>query len=437
MMSLTLEQVAEMAPDSAAAAAGKKLVALKFWSDLGGSSAALWGKCQGSALYQVKIDLANMGTSCSCPSRKFPCKHALGLLMLWAQSPDAIAPTEPPDWVDEWLQKRRSREEKQSAPKTDSPKPPADDKARQKRTEQRTGAVRAGLERFDLWMKDLVRTGLSSVESKPPSFWDEHAKRLVDAQAPGLASRVARLAEIPRSSPDWVARLLDELGRMKLLLHAFERSDELQPDLLADVRQIIGWNVSQDELDQQGERAEDTWVIAGQWIDDDDRLRAQRSWVLGRNAGRVGLILQFAPGAMPFAETIVPGTEQRGTLVFYPGSARLRAKFAVRDGAVEPLRMRPPGHDTIPPFMDAVTERLVRHPWLNAFGAALHDVTLIREQDTWWARDREGSALPLLGKDHWKTLAVTGGHPFDLTGEWDGRRLRLLSYFCDGVFGVG
>jgi uncharacterized Zn finger protein len=79
-MNLTVEQVAEMAPDPAAAAAGKKLVALKLWSDLGRSPAAIWGKCQGSALYQVKIDLANMGTSCSCPSRKFPCKHALGLL---------------------------------------------------------------------------------------------------------------------------------------------------------------------------------------------------------------------------------------------------------------------------------------------------------------------------------------------------------------------
>ena len=81
-MNLTLEQVEQMAPDAAAAAAGKKLVAAKSWSELGCSPAALWGKCQGSAVYQVKVDLANLGYNCSCPSRKFPCKHVLGLLKI-------------------------------------------------------------------------------------------------------------------------------------------------------------------------------------------------------------------------------------------------------------------------------------------------------------------------------------------------------------------
>jgi hypothetical protein len=436
-MNLTVEQVTEMAPDAASAAAGKKLIALKFWSDLGCSPAAIWGKCQGSALYQVKVDLANMGTNCSCPSRKFPCKHALGLLMLRAQSPAAVASAEPPDWVDEWLQKRRTREEKQAAPKAESPKPPVDDKAREKRAEQRTTTVRAGLERLDLWMKDLVRTGLASVESKPASFWDEQSKRLVDAQAPGLASRVARLADIPRSSPDWVLRLSEEMGRVKLLLRAFERSEELEPALASDLRQIIGWNVSQEELDQNGEPVQDSWVVAGQWLDDDDRVRAQRTWVVGRETQRVGLVLQFAAGAMPFAEPIVPGTEQRGTMVFYPGAARLRAKFTNREGSVDPVRVRPPGATTIPAFLNTVTDLLTRQPWLSAFGAVLRDVTIVRDQDSWWVRDRDACALPLLGKDHWKTMAVTAGRPFDMTGEWDGRRLRVLSYFVDGQYGSG
>jgi SWIM zinc finger len=436
-MNLTVEQVMEMAPDPASAAAGKKLVTVKLWSDLGCSPAAIWGKCQGSALYQVKIDLANMGTSCSCPSRKFPCKHALGLLMLAVESPAAVVSAEAPEWVEEWLQKRRSREDTQSAPQSDSPKSPADGKARLKRAEQRTTTVRAGLERLDLWMKDLVRTGLASVESKPASFWEEQSKRLVDAQAPGLASRIARLAEIPRSSPDWVARLLDELGRVKLLVRAFERSEELDPALLNDVRQILGWNVGQEELEQNGEPVQDSWIVAGQWVDDDERVRAQRSWVVGRETRRVGLVLQFAAGSMPFADPIVPGTEQRGTLVFYPGAARLRAKFSIREGLVAPLRERPPGHEAIPAFLNSVTDSLARQPWLNAFGAVLHDVTLVPEPDGWWARDRHAFALPLGGKDHWKTIAVTGGRPFDLTGEWDGRRLRMLSYFVDGEYGSG
>ena len=81
-MQLTAEQIAEMAPDPASAAAGKKLAGLKHWQSVGKNTAALWGLCQGSAVYQVKVDLANMGYHCSCPSRMFPCKHVLGLLLL-------------------------------------------------------------------------------------------------------------------------------------------------------------------------------------------------------------------------------------------------------------------------------------------------------------------------------------------------------------------
>ena len=52
------------------------------------------------------------GTSfkCSCPSRKFPCKHGLALLLLQAQ--DASRFTAPQSaLVREWLASRRERAE--------------------------------------------------------------------------------------------------------------------------------------------------------------------------------------------------------------------------------------------------------------------------------------------------------------------------------------
>ena len=433
-MNLTLEQVVEMAPDAAAAAAGKKLAAVQNWPELGRSPAVLWGKCQGSAVYQVKVDLANLGSSCSCPSRKFPCKHVLGLLILAAQSPAAVAEVEAPAWVDEWLQKRRERDEKQAAPKAEPAPGLADEKTQQRRAQQREKLVRAGLERLDLWMQDLVRAGLAEAAVKPSSFWEEQAKRLVDAQAPGLAARVARLGLLPRTSPDWATRLLGELGRIQLLLHAYDRLQELDPALSSEIRQLIGWNVSQAELEREGERLDDTWVIAGQWLDDQDRIVARRSWVVGRQTGRVGLILQFAAAGQPFPESIVAGTEQRATLVFYPGASGQRAKFLTREGTAEALAVRPPGYKTIEDFLSAVAEVLARQPWSSAFGGVLHDVTIVRAKDSWWARDKNGMALPLVGENHWKALALTGGHPCDLAGEWDGYGVRTVGAFVAGQY---
>ena len=118
-MGLSLEQVLAFAPDARSAAAGEKLGTPASWQNLGGNDDAYWGECKGSALYQVRVARADLAANCSCPSRKFPCKHALGLLVLAATMPKALAATEPPEWVIEWLV-RRGESVARKAANTDS-----------------------------------------------------------------------------------------------------------------------------------------------------------------------------------------------------------------------------------------------------------------------------------------------------------------------------
>src|SRR4051812_6575622 len=110
-MNLTAEQVLSLAPDASAAAAGRKLAGPKNWQNFGKSQTALWGACQGSALYQIKIDLGQFAYNCTCPSRKLPCKHVIGLLLLAAESAALVPAGDNPDWVSEWLAKRANRAE--------------------------------------------------------------------------------------------------------------------------------------------------------------------------------------------------------------------------------------------------------------------------------------------------------------------------------------
>jgi hypothetical protein len=438
-MDLTLDQVTAMAPDGSSAAAGKKLAGLRHWAEVGQSEEALWGQCQGSALYQVKVDCSNLGYKCSCPSRKFPCKHVLGLLMLYAESAAAVTKGSPPEWVSSWLATRQATAEKKAAKAeaaaagAPAEAKPVDEKAQARRVEQRDSRVRAGLDHFDLWARDLVRNGLAGLETKSSSLWEDMARRLVDANCSGLASRVRRLGEIPGSSRDWPRRLLAELGRLKMVVHAYGRLDKLDAAMQSDIRQTIGWNVGQDELQSDGERVRDEWSIYGQWIDDEDRVQAQRSWAVGRKSGRSALLLQFSPGAQPFPEQIVAGTVQSGTLVFFPGASGQRAKFLERTGSVERIAGRLPGAATIEQYLDTVADAMARQPMLASFGCVMHDVALV-PGETWHVRDRDGRGLPLAGKPPWKLLAISGGHAVDLCGEWDGRRLRPLSIVYEGQY---
>src|SRR5207248_11651501 len=98
-MNLTIEQVTALAPDASAAAAARKLATPAAWRGLGQSATALWGEGQGTALYQVRVALADLTAKCSCPSRKLPSKHSLGLLLLAAGHPAAVPQRYAPEWV--------------------------------------------------------------------------------------------------------------------------------------------------------------------------------------------------------------------------------------------------------------------------------------------------------------------------------------------------
>ena len=96
----TVDDVLKLAPDATSAGAARRLSRSAVWSQAGSSGSLLWGKCQGSARepYQVTIDLNEPSFRCTCPSRKLPCKHSLGLLLLFAEHPEMVERAVPPGW---------------------------------------------------------------------------------------------------------------------------------------------------------------------------------------------------------------------------------------------------------------------------------------------------------------------------------------------------
>lgn len=433
---LTSEQVLAMAPDASAAAAGKKHGNAKFWRNLGMSAEALWGECQGSTLYQVKIELASLTAQCSCPSRKLPCKHSLGLLMLVATEKDVVPAAEPPEWVTAWLARRQAssaRKQERSAKKTTAGAPSVE---QLKTAEKRLATVKKGVDGLDLWLTDLIRQGLASVQTQPASFWERQAARLRDAQVPALDTRVRRLATIPNASLDWPERLLAELGKLALLTHAFRLEDELAPEMREEVRQLIGWNVSQEEVSARGETVRDTWLTVGQAVEENERGKVQYTWLFGARSARTAMILQFSYAGQPFGGQFAPGSQQEAELTFWPGAFPQRALMRARLGEIVPLKDHLPGVASIDTFLDAVAGSLARQPWLERFLALLRDVTPICAQEgtAWFMRDGEGRVLPLNGNDHWLLLALSGGYPVDLAAEWNGETLRPLGVMAAGEY---
>jgi hypothetical protein len=440
---LTADQIMALAPDPSSAKAGQGLASPRKWASLGASERAAWGECQGSARepYRTQVDLDEPAFRCSCPSRKFPCKHGLGLMLILANQPAAFTQGAPPPWVAEWLAKR-DQSAQQRAAKQERPAAPAEPSAQKQRTaaQARTVAAReakvaAGVEELGRWLRDLVRQGLANAQGRPHSFWDSMAARMVDAQAPGLARMVRDLAGVPDSGEGWQDRLLQRLGRLHLLLEGYHRLGALPPEEQAELRAAVGWTQSQDEL-LASAGLRDSWLVLGQHVEDDEHLRVLRTWLWATRAGRPALALAFAAPGQPLDRGLVAGTAIDAELVFFASTYPLRALVKQRHGPPGPLDQMP--GDGIGAATQAYAAAVARSPWLERFPLALTGVTPLRDGERWLVRDAEGLAVPLARRftRGWRLLALSGGQPVALFGEWDGEVLLPLSAWAEGRFVV-
>ena len=437
MRVLTAEQVLALAPDAASAKAGSALATARKWARLGRDAEGrmVWGECQGSGTkpYQTRADLSEPAFKCSCPSRKFPCKHSLALLLLLAADASKFGTTEWPEWVVEWATSRQDRAERRAAKKereSDGEEKPVDPAARAKRVAARGRKISAGLAELDLWLRDFVRAGIAGAESRPSAFYENVAARLVDAQAPGAAQLVRELSAISATGDGWHARMLARLGRLHLLTSAWPRLDTLSPETQADVRAHLGWAITEAEMsDVPG--VDDEWMVIGQVLEDDDRLRVRRTWVHGASSARDALLLHFAAGTAPFAEILPPvGSSLGAELVFFPGSFQQRAIIRSRREPESSQRtfVRPPGGRRVAGAVGEFARAIALDPWIRRVPLLLEGVIPEQAGSGWRVRDEEGDTLPIAPRFRgWTLLAVSGAHPVWLSAEWTGEHLVPLA----------
>jgi hypothetical protein len=349
---------------------------------------------------------------------------------MYAADTSSIPQAEPRDWASAWLQGRRARDEKQAA----SQKVPADAVQaaldQHKRTRRREERISSGVDDLERWLEDLVRAGLAEAAAQPWASYEQMSARLVDAQAPGLARLVRQLGSLPHTASNWPERMLIDLGQLSLLLDAWRRLDALSLGLQAEVRSLVGINESRDDVLARP-AVHDVWDVVGRRILDGERMTVQRTWLWGQQTLQWALLLDFAVGGQAIEQRATPGANFEADLCFYAGAIPLRAILKgepVRVGSVTKL----PSQE-----VDAVLREyaawLGRNPWLERVPVALKDVIPLRGRDEAWSVcDERGLRLRVAGPMGWHLLALSGGQPIDLLGEWDGFSLWPLTAHAEG-----
>jgi hypothetical protein len=400
-----------LAPDESSKKSGKDLANSSKWISKGANEQALWGECQGSGSkpYQTQVDVANTTFKCSCPSRKFPCKHGLGLLLLYARERNSFTIKDAPGWVIEWLNKRTERQEKQEEKK----EKPVDEVAQAKRQQARQSKVIDGVEELTGWMKDIIRNGIVSIPEKGPGFFENMSRRLVDAQAPGLAGMVRRLSEINFFIEGWPTRFMDQLLQIYMIVEGYKNSVSLDELLQQDVKTSIGFVQNQDELKERV-GIMDTWLVLGKQVSEVDAVTTEKYWLHGKESNNYALLLQFIVRAQGVQYNLTPGMFIQAELVFFPSISPLRAliKRQIVTGPVSAFNK----YNNWQQVAEMETGLNSVLPFRSERPFVISGLRPVRYNHQWWLQDADNNIMPVKNEyqNIWKLLSVTGGQPMDM-----------------------
>ncbi|GGJ89123.1 hypothetical protein GCM10008939_36450 [Deinococcus aquiradiocola] len=375
------------------------------------------------------MDRTGPAFKCSCPSRKFPCKHALALMLLHTTHAGDFGQAAPPDTLQTWLDGRAERAANET-PKTDGDAPTPgsgagpDPAAQAKRRAARDRKVTDGLDALQTFLQDLIRDGLAHAPARPYSDWDTQAARLVDAQAPG-AARLVR--QIPEHLHD-PAALLAHLSRLHLLTEAWPRRDTLSAEQQADLRTALGFPVDSAAVTGAGGiRAR--WQVMGQSVTEEDNLLTRRTWLV--SGTDTALLLDFSAWGRPFPPALPPGQTVQAEVCSAPGTYPQRALLR---GEAPVTTASPHGEGlTLDALLDRHGAALALNPWLERT-AHLTGPLHVVPGNPWHAQDGTGR-LPLTGSERtlYTLLALSGGQPVTVYAEWDGTVLAPLSVLHGGT----
>ncbi|NNG43253.1 hypothetical protein HJP15_10055 [Pseudoalteromonas sp. NEC-BIFX-2020_002] len=443
--------VQELAPDQPSINAAKKLLKPAKWPVLGQAQDVntIWGECQGSGStpYYTMADVSDHGYKCTCPSRKFPCKHVLALFWQFSDLPDNFAKTAPPQWVNDWLGRRRrststtdeasaqdnaAKISKSAAPlslhKTNVEKVLTDEELAKREEDKAKRAaqnraktldsVAQGLTELQQWINDQLSSGIVQFLKDSRDKCRQIAARLVDAKAANLAARIDELPAKILAQPvqHQPSAALQELAKLALLSEAWlsnpQDIDAYRSVVSSENReQVLSPNT--DENSTQPLTINGTWQVIGEKSQmRRNGLLASMRWLkllspsdeqTSTPATAIAMLLDFIPVKSGSSKTqSALGKTLKGKVTFYASRMPYRAILGEHEYMPQSPTNQQMSHIQ-EPLQDWRLHFLQHHaqlPWLEEvpFITPAGRISQDKSGQYWWQNNTKTVHLPLINE---------------------------------------
>jgi len=446
-LNFTEEQVESIAPTPSAFKAGKKLGVSSKWQSSGKSEHAMWGtiKGSGSKPYYTQIDTQSLAYKCTCPSRQFPCKHAVALMLVAANDPQSIVDTDEPEWVSEWINKRKGQQQK-SEQKKETPKTPEQIEKAQKNKEKtqvkRLESIQEGAAELEDWISDLFKIGLVELPTKDMAEFAKVQARMVDAKASGLASWVRELSFLDYTKhQEWQDKAMKLLSKLYLLVKAIRNIQHYEPLWQQTIKNLAGLSQSKKELlqDEQAEKIKDHWLVVGQEEEKNNDIITQRNWLYGLTTNRQALLLNFATPFSTYETHLLPSSVIEAELVFFPSIQPYRAIINLQKGTTNSL----PKHSaleilSLDQLMTSYRQYLNINPWIREQICVLEACQQLRQGKQHLLVSKGQSALNISPRFstqkslNW--LSISNNKPVTIFALWQNEEIVPLGMLRDNQY---
>lgn len=300
----------------------------------------LFGECKGSGKsnYMTSVDFIDEVpvARCSCPSRQFPCKHALGLMYSFVSGADFQVAPIPEDILEKRtksVQRQEKKKEQASSPR----------KVNKSALQKKIKAQLEGLDLLERQIHQLVRAGLASIDQKKRKAIEETAKQLGNDYLKELQHELREFILL------WEQNLPEErlysLAYEKLqLLYSISKKGkqhvakkledkEILPDIESSIEEKLGhiWQLA--ELREQNSLLTNAQLV--QLSFSSEKSEARKEWIdkgiwLELNNGSLYYTKNYRPfraAKQMKEEDSISHVVQTNELFIYPGEGNRRVRW--------------------------------------------------------------------------------------------------------------
>lgn len=300
-------------------------------------------------------------------------------------------------------------------------------------SDQRLENIIAGADEVKARLKDFLRNGLLRLAQNVDEQTDLLRRRLIDCQAPGLASMITMLTKIDFSSDFWKEQFVSTLSQVYMTASALKNIKNLEPVWQNEILMLSGVSFPQQQV-FLNKPIKDIWLVLATTREPYNSMTVKKTWLIGQYSNRFAVHVQFLANNYSDEFKVTPGNSVEANFYFYDGIHSMRVlfkNFAIIRSAFSPKAFS--GIDTATRiFRRALTD----NPFMQFIPLILTDVFLSKINGKLYLIDSKNRAISLSINSFEKLnlLTYTGGKSFSCFVFVYQYYCRILSVWADDRF---